>query len=75
MKLFLALMLVIVFSSCNSEGSREVKFRAKGVWRSTTDYKWRENTGIYIIDADSSFIVGDTIGVGSDVYVLQQRLK
>ncbi len=75
MKSFLLLLIITLLTSCGGTASRDVKFRAKGIWKSTTDYQWREYTGICIVDADSSFVVGDTIGVNSDVYVLQQRIK
>ena len=54
---------------------RDVPFRAHKTWFSTVTYDRLVDPTVKIIYADSAYRDGDTISIGNDDYILQERVK
>ena len=56
-------------------GYRDVPFRAHKTWFSTVTYDRIVDHNVQIVYADSAYRDGDTITVGSNDFIIQERVK
>lgn len=87
-RLFVLLVMTIIFASCSDQDdvvysgpmddsvdNRDVPFRAHKTWFSTVTYDRLVDHTVKIVYADSAYRDGDTISMGNDDYILQERVK
>ena len=86
-RLFVLLVMTIIFASCSDQDvvysgtmddsvdNRDVPFRAHKTWFSTVTYDRLVDHTVKIVYADSAYRDGDTISIGNDDYILQERVK
>jgi len=85
-RLFVLLVIGITFASCSDQDAysapmndsvdnRDVPFRAHKTWFSTVTYNRLVDHTVKIVYADSAYRDGDTISIGNDDYILQERVK